>query len=167
MAAADSAMADGAAVYLFHADMGEYAIPFINVFKETGWHRSSMIIWAKQCASMGWQDYRQQHECCSYGWKGKNHYFTDDRSQTTLWQIDREGNYLHPTQKPPELAARALQNSTKAGDVVLDAFCGAGFTLVACEQLGRKGRGIEICEKYCAVTLQRLADMGLKPERIK
>ena len=56
-----------------------------KLFKYMGWKRSATLIWVKQNASMGWQDYRSQHECISYGWKeGADHYFTKDRSQTTM-----------------------------------------------------------------------------------
>lgn len=65
--------------------------------------------------------------------------------------------------KPVELVARCIENSSKHGEVVFDPFCGSGTTLVACEQLGRAGRGIEIDPGYAAVILERLAGMDLTP----
>ena len=156
----DLSLGDGAAIYLCHRDTDRKAVPFIDIFRDMNWKRSTTIIWAKQAASMGWQDYRSQHECISYGWKnGADRYFTDDRSQTTLWEISRDAqaSYSHPTQKPVELPAKAIGNSSKSGEIVADFFLGSGTTLVACQNLGRKGRGIEISPAYCAVTLERMA----------
>jgi DNA modification methylase len=152
---------NGAAIYLCHGDTDRKSIPFIDIFRDIGWKRSSTIIWAKQAASMGWQDYRSQHECLSYGWKeGSEHFFVNDRTQTTVWQIDRDASskYLHPTQKPVELFEKAINNSSKAGDLVFEPFSGSGTTIIACERLGRKCRAIEIHPPYVAVALQRWAD---------
>lgn len=155
-----SVLLPGANVYLCHGDTGRHSLPFIEAFTRLGWTRSATIIWAKQAASMGWQDYRSQHECISYGWLPGDHYFTSDRSQTTLWQIDRDGqaSYMHPTQKPVELPARAIGNSSRTGDIVLDGFLGSGTTLIACENLRRKCRAIEISPGYVGVSLQRFYD---------
>ena len=71
---------------------------------------------------------------------------------------------VHPTQKPVALAEWALQKFGKEGDAVLDLFVGSGFTLVACERLGRRGFGMELSPEYVAVTLERLARLGLEPE---
>lgn len=168
----DIALSDGASIYLCHGDTDRKSIPFIDIFRDMKWKRSATIIWAKQAASMGWQDYRSQHECISYGWKnGKEHYFTEDRSQTTLWEINRDAqsSYEHPTQKPVELPIRAIQNSTKANEVVVDFFVGSGTTLVACENLHRRGRAIEISPSYVSVTLQRMFDAfpGIEIRRVK
>jgi DNA modification methylase len=109
---------------------------------------------------MGWQDYRSQHECISYGWKsGAKHYFIDDRSQTTVWEISRDSqnSYIHPTTKPVELAKKGIRNSSVDGDIVVDFFLGSGTTLVACENLKRRCRAIEISPAYVAVALERMA----------
>jgi DNA modification methylase len=168
--AIDSAIASGASIYLCHGDTDRKSIPFIDIFRDLDWKRSSTIIWVKQAASMGWQDYRSQHECLSYGWKqGAEHYFTDDRSQTTVWEIkrDAQASYKHPTQKPVELFEKAIGNSTKAQDLVYDPFLGSGTTLIACERLGRKCRAVEISPAYCAVAIQRWVDVtGGVPELV-
>jgi DNA modification methylase len=75
-------------------------------------------------------------------------------------------NEFHPTQKPPELAARAIANSSERGHIVLDLFMGSGATMVGAEQLGRLCCGMELEPKYVAVALQRMADMGLEPRLI-
>lgn len=161
---------NGAAIYLCHGDTDRKSIPFIDIFRDIGWKRSSTIIWAKQAASMGWQDYRSQHECLSYGWKeGSEHFFVNDRTQTTVWQIDRDASskYLHPTQKPVELFEKAINNSSKAGDLVFEPFSGSGTTIIACENLKRKCRAVEISPNYVAVAIQRWADLtGGTPELV-
>jgi len=74
---------------------------------------------------------------------------------STAWEVSRETGYGHPTQKPVELAARAIGNSSLAGETVLDPFGGSGTTLVACEQLGRKCRMMEIDPRYCDAIVRR------------
>lgn len=74
---------------------------------------------------------------------------------------------LHPTTKPVELVARMIANNSRPTEVVYDPFCGSGTTLVACERLGRIGFAAEIDSGYAAVTLERLAAMGLKPAQVK
>lgn len=75
----------------------------------------------------------------------------------SVWHIgkDNPNAYVHATQKPVELAATAIQNTTNAGDTVLDVFGGSGSTLIACEQLDRKCRMMELDPKYCDVIIQR------------
>ena len=163
----DRVLVGGGCVYLCHGDTDRKSIPFIDLFRDLNWKRSSTIIWEKQNASMGWQDYRSQHECLSYGWKdGNKHYFIDDRSQTTIWKINRDAQakYNHPTQKPTELFEKAITNSSQTNDIVIDFFLGSGTTLIACERLSRKCRAVEISPAYCAVSIQRWVDMtGKEP----
>lgn len=61
----------------------------------------------------------------------------------------------HPTMKPVTLFARLIRNSTRRGETVLDVFAGSGTTAIACEQMGRKARMVEISEGYCDVILER------------
>ena len=147
---------DGATAYVCHGiSMAGIRIAFERAFLSAGYHLSSTIVWVKQSASMGWQDYREQHECLLYGWLGNGHRKIKDRTQTTVWQIDREGNYRYPTQKPVALISRALRNSTVRGEHVLDPFVGSGTTMIACEQLGRRCYAMEIEPKYCDVVVER------------
>jgi len=110
---------------------------------------------------------------------GKHSYFSDcelawtnlgitARVYSMVWQgMIREGESegrVHPTQKPIKLCVKILSDFTEVNDTIADFFLGSGTTLVACEQTGRIGFGMEISEKYVAVTLQRLADMGLRPK---
>lgn len=125
----------------------------------------AMIIWHKTNATYAAMNaqYKQRHEPCLYFKpKGSTLRWCGATDECTLWEMDRlPSNENHPTEKPPTLAVRAIKNHT--AQTVLDLFLGSGTTLIACEQLGRRGYGMEIEPKYCAVTLERLADMGLEP----
>jgi DNA modification methylase len=146
----------GATAYVCHGiSVAGVRIAFERAFLSAGFHLASTIIWTKQSASMGWGDYREQHEPILYGWIGKGHRKITDRTQTTVWPIDRGGDYQHPTQKPVALMSRALRNSTIRGENVLDPFVGSGTTLIACEQLGRRCFAMEIDPKYCDVVVRR------------
>jgi DNA modification methylase len=157
----------GATAYICHGiSMAGIRIAFERAFVTAGFHLSSTIVWAKTSASMGWSDYREQHECLLYGWIGNGHRKIKDRTQTTLWQIDREGNYKHPTQKPVALFSRALRNSTVRGEKVLDCFVGSGTTIIACEQLGRRCFAMELEPKYCDVVVERWESYTGKKARL-
>jgi len=132
-------------------------LAFPELFKEMNWTRSTTIIWVKNNASMGWQNYRNQHEQISYGWVKEKPYFTDDRSQTSIWDISRDApsSYEHPTQKPVLLNKKAIINSSKEGMNVYDAFGGSGSTLIACEKTNRRCFMRELDEYYCSVILAR------------
>lgn len=119
---------------------------------------SNCIVWDKKSAGMGWQDYRYQYEFIIYGFDtNEGHEFYGDRKQTDIWECSREvrQNYVHPTQKPIEIPAKAIQNSSEDGESVLDLFGGSGSTLIACEQLGRKCYMMELDPKYCDVIRKR------------
>jgi DNA modification methylase len=148
-----------AAIYVCHPDSASdpkiiFETTFGSIFK-----KSSTIIWVKQSAGMGWQDYRAQHEPILYGWKeGKGkHFFIDARDKTTVWNIGRDSqqSYKHPTQKPVALSAEAIVNSSKGKDIVLDFFLGSGSTLIACEKTQRICYGVELDPRFCDVIIKR------------
>ncbi len=146
----------GAVAYVCHAlGLAGVRPAFERAFLGAGFHLAATITWVKQCASMGWSDYRHASEPLLYGWIGDGHRKIKDRTQTTVWHIEREGNYRHPTQKPVALMSRALRNSTVRGECVSDVFAGSGSTLIACEQLGRRCFAMELDPKYCDVIVQR------------
>jgi len=128
------------------------------------------IVWVKDIFVFGRQDYHWRHESILYGWKdGAAHYFVDDHTQNTVWSFDRPRiSKEHPTMKPVELPYKAISNSSKNNESVFDGFSGSGTTGIACENLGRRARMIEIDPSYCAVTLQRMADAfpGISIERV-
>lgn len=155
---------DNSSIYLYHRDTGMNAKNFYELFQEMGWTRSTTIIWVKNVASMGWQNYRNQHETISYGWVKDKPYFVDDRSQTSIWEIDRDSlnKYEHPTQKPVVLNKKAIQNSSKEEDIILDIFGGSGSTLIACEQTNRICYMMEIDPIYCSVIIERWENLTNK-----
>jgi DNA modification methylase len=146
----------GAACYIFHSD--KCADIFHMVFREF-FHFSSVIIWAKNSLTLSRTDYQSQHEPCLYGWmKDGKHSFYGDRKQVSVWKFDKERVEGHTTPKPVALIERALQNSSKGGDVISDFFGGSGSTLIACDKTGRHARLMELDQKYCDVIVKRWQD---------
>ena len=128
-----------------------------KAFREAGGHWSTFVIWAKNTFTMGRSDYQRQYEPIMYGWKeGTQHFWCGARDQGDVWFIKKpQVNDLHPTMKPVELVERAVRNSSKDRDTVLDPFGGSGTTLIACEKTGRQARLIELEPKYCDVIIHR------------
>ncbi len=122
-----------------------------------GGHWSTFVIWAKHHVTLGRSDYQRQYEPILYGWReGTQHFWCGDRNQGDVWAIKRlMANLEHPSMKPVELVERALLNSSRRGDTVLDLFGGSGTTLVACEKAGRQARLVELDLKYCDVIVRR------------
>lgn len=128
-----------------------------RAFIDAGGHWSTFIVWAKNSFTLGRADYQRQYEPILYGWReGADHYWCGARDQGDVWFIDRlRANDLHPTMKPVALVERAIRNSSKSRDTVLDPFGGSGTTLIACEATGRQGRLIELDPVYCDVIVRR------------
>lgn len=152
---ANNVMREGAAFYIWHADSEGFN--FRSACKNTGWKIRQCLIWLKNSIVLGRQDYQWKHEPCLYGWKdGAAHYFIDDRTQSTVWEFNKPlRNSEHPTMKPVDLIAKAVNNSSRRGNIVLDLFGGSGSTLIACEQLERKCYTMELDPKYCDVIIKR------------
>jgi len=126
----------------------------LNSFESAGFYRSQTLIWNKNNIVLGRNDYYYKHEPIVYGWYGKHKYY--GKSERSVWDIPKPSqSKLHPTMKPVELCARAIGNSSLPGDIVLDCFAGSGSTLIACEQLDRKGYMIELDPRYCQIILDR------------
>ena len=128
-----------------------------KAFREAGGHWSTFVIWAKNTFTMGRSDYQRQYEPMLYGWKeGTDHYWCGARDQGDVWFVKKPVvNDLHPTMKPVELVERAIRNSSKSLDTVLDPFGGSGTTLIACQKSGRQARLIELEARYCDVIVRR------------
>jgi DNA modification methylase len=128
-----------------------------KVFREGGGHWSTFVVWAKNTFTIGRSDYQRQYEPILYGWKeGTDHYWCGARDQGDVWFVKKPvSNDLHPTMKPVELVERAICNSSKGRDTVLDPFGGAGSTMIACEKSGRQARLVELEPKYCDVVIRR------------
>jgi DNA modification methylase len=131
-----------------------------SAFRAAGGKWSTFVIWAKNTFTMGRADYQRQYEPILYGWKdGSQHYWCGARDQGDVWQIKKpHKNDLHPTMKPVELMERAVRNSSKTRDIVLDPFGGSGTTLIACEKSGRRARLMELDPKYADVIIRRFQD---------
>ncbi len=143
---------------------------FLQSMFQNGFQHSGVIIWVKNVPSMGWNDYRYKHEWIArakkpdpktaqsiiYGWKEGTHKFYGD-NEYDVWEMPRKAvaHYLHPTEKPDWLAMRALRNSTKRNDIVLDPFGGSGSTMAAAEKVGRRAYMIELDPKFCDVIRNR------------
>lgn len=152
--AAKSVMAEGAAFYIWHADSEGYN--FRGACRDVDWKVRECLIWSKNTFTLGRQDYQWQHEPCLYGWNEGTHNWYSDRKQTTILEFDKPmRSSEHPTMKPVPLFAYLIQNSSKKNDIVLDSFGGSGTTLIACEQLGRQCRMMELDPHYCDVIINR------------
>ena len=131
-----------------------------NAFIAAGGKWSTFIIWAKNTFTLGRADYQRQYEPILYGWNAdKPHYWCGDRDQSDVWDYNKPiKNDLHPTMKPVELVERAILNSSRSSDIVLDGFGGSGSTLIACEKNNRKARLMELDPKFCDVIVKRWED---------
>lgn len=129
-------------------------------FRAAGGKWSTFIIWAKNTFTLGRADYQRQYEPILYGWpEGKQRHWCGDRDQGDVWNIKKpQKNDLHPTMKPVELVERAIRNSSRPGNVVMDPFGGSGTTLIAAEKTGRQARLIELDPKYVDVIVRRWQD---------
>lgn len=147
----------GAAIYVWngHRQFG----PMYQILADLQFHIGCVITWSKERFAIGYGDYNQQTEFCLYGWKEKNgaHKWYGPNNESTLWQIKRDNttDYIHPTQKPIAIAHRAIKNSSKRGDIVLDMFLGSGTTLMAADKLKRRCFGTEIDPAYCDGIVKR------------
>ena len=138
---------------------------FFFDWKQRGILRQVMV-WNKDSMVLGHSEYHYKHEPILFGWKPGDRLKNADRTKTTVWDFPRpKASREHPTMKPVEMWAYAIGNHTKSGDTVYEPFSGSGTTIIACEQLGRKCRAIEISPAYVAVALQRWADATGKTPR--
>jgi len=149
-----------------YANLGNYPAPL----KASGLYFSQGIVWDKQHPVLTRKDLMGAFELAFYGWKeGAGHHFYGPNNATDLWHVKKVNpqNMVHLTEKPVELAVRAIQFSSKPGENVLDLFAGSGSTLIACEQTGRKAFLMELDAPYCDVIVQRWEEFtGRKTERI-
>ncbi len=151
----ETAMADDASIYVFHADTE--GLNFRRAFADAGFKLSGTCIWKKQSLVLGRSPYQWQHEPIFFGWKkaGKHQWYTG-RKESTIWEFNKpKKNGDHPTMKPIPLLAYPIMNSSMSNTLVLDPFGGSGSTLIACEQTDRSCYTIELDEKFCDVIVNR------------
>jgi len=158
----------GGSFYIWggYANLGNYPGPL----DACGLYFSQGIVWDKQHPVLTRKDFMGAFEICFYGWKeGAGHNFYGPNNATDLWHVKKVNpqSMVHLTEKPVELAVRAIQYSSKPGENVLDLFGGSGSTMIACEQQGRRGFLMELDPLYCDVIVQRWeAFTGKKAERV-
>ncbi len=154
----------GRAFYIWggYANCGNYP----PVLKACGLYFSQSIIWDKQHPVLTRKDFMGAHEWCFYGWReGAAHVFLGPNNATDLWRVKKVNpqSMIHLTEKPVELAVRAIQCSSRSGENVLDLFGGSGSTLIACEQTGRRAFLMEIDRLYADVICDRFQRFTGKP----
>ena len=157
----------GGSFYIWggYANLGNYPAPL----KAAGLYFSQGVVWDKQHPVLTRKDMMGNFELAFYGWKeGAAHKFYGPNNATDLWHIKKvnPNQMRHLTEKPVELAVRAIQYSSLPGENVLDLFGGSGSTLIAAEQTGRKAFLMEIDPLYADVIVTRFESFtGKKAER--
>ena len=153
---ASRALVPGGAFYIWggYANLGNYPSPIAAA----GLYFSQAIVWNKLHPVLTRKDFMGAFELAFYGWKeGAAHRFLGPNNISDLWEVKKlhHASMVHLTEKPVELAARAMEYSSLAGECVLDLFGGSGSTLMAAEQRKRVGLAIELDELYADVIVQR------------
>jgi DNA modification methylase len=161
-AAIDPFLAEGAAIYIAHP-AGALSVTFANRFIAQGWRLHETLVWVKDSLVPGHSDYHYRHEPLLFGYKAatgrrgrgaRGWYGGNDAS--SVFEVPRpKASPEHPTSKPVALVEAMVKNSTKSGEIVLDAFLGSGSTLIAAERLGRRCFGIELDARYVDVAVRR------------
>ncbi len=137
-----------------YANCGNYP----PVLKAVGLYFSQAIIWVKEHPVLTRKDFMGNHEWCFHGWKeGAGHKFYGPNNVTDVWSVKKVNpqSMVHLTEKPVELARRAILYSSQRGENVLDLFGGSGSTLIACEETERKAFLMEIDPPYSDVIITR------------
>ena len=148
---------DHAAFYVWYAS-GK-SVETFAAFSDLPLKLRAIIQWYKVRSGLGafMSQYIRNCEPCIYAFKaGSSPQWFGPTDEKTVWELKKEArNDYHPTQKPVELPERAINNSSKNGQIVLDLFGGSGSTLIACEKTSRHARLMELDPKYCDVIVKR------------
>jgi DNA modification methylase len=146
------------AFYIWYAN-GK-AVETFDSFSKLSLKVRAVLCWYKVKSGLGafMSQYIPNYEPCIYAYKeGYSPQWFGPSDEKTVWELKKESkNDYHPTQKPVELPERAMKNSSKENDIVLDLFGGSGSTMVAAQQLNRKARLMELDPKYCQVIVDRM-----------
>ena len=145
-----------------YANCGNYP----PVLKACELYFSQAVIWVKEHPVLTRKDFMGNHEWCFYGWReGAGHEFFGPPNATDVWSIKKvnPASMIHLTEKPVELAVRAIEYSSRRGENVADFFGGSGSTLIACEKTGRRCFLMELDALYCDVICDRFQRFGGKP----
>jgi len=160
-------MKPGRAFYIWggYANCGNYP----PVLRACGLYFSQALIWVKEHPVLTRKDFMGNHEWCFHGWlEGAAHRFFGPSNVTDVWSVKKVNpqSMVHLTEKPVELARRAIEYSSRSGENVLDLFGGSGSTMIAAEQTGRRSFLMEIDPLYADVIVARWeAFAGKKAER--
>ncbi|MGC8634862.1 MAG: DNA modification methylase [Candidatus Limnocylindrales bacterium] len=146
----------GGAFYLWggYANLANYPA----ALEAAGLYFSQTIIWVKEHPVLTRKDFMGNHEWCFYGWReGAAHHFYGPPNVPDTWSVQKVAPQAmcHLTEKPVELARRALEYSSPPDAVVLDPFAGSGSTVIAAQQTGRRAYLAEIDPLYCDVIVER------------
>jgi len=148
-----------------YANCGNYP----PVFRACELYFSQAVIWVKEHPVLTRKDFMGNHEWCFYGWReGAGHEFFGPNNATDVWSVKKvnPASMIHLTEKPVELAVRAIEYSSRPGENVLDLFGGSGSTLIAAEKTGRHAYLMELDALYADVIVQRFEQFtGKKAER--
>ena len=146
----------GETAYIWHAGALGHIVAADLI--KTGFDIRAQIIWSKNHFAISRGDYHWKHEPCYYAVrKNTKSGFVGDRTQTTVWEIDKplSSETGHSTQKPVECMQRPIENNSIAGQIIYDPFLGSGTTMIAAENTGRICYGIELDPVYCDVIVKR------------
>jgi len=160
---------DGRSFYIWGGYTNIWNYP--HALRECELYFSQMVIWVKEHPVLTRKDFMGNHEWCFYGWKeGAAHYFNPEITNATdVWSIKKVNpqSMVHLTEKPVELAVRAMTYSSKPGENILDLFGGSGSTLIAAEKTGRRAYLMELDPLYCDVIVRRWEEFtGKKAARV-
>lgn len=162
---------DKVSYYITAPQGGDLLLLLLQSIRDCGFALKHQLVWNKNNHVLGRCDYNYKHEPIIYGWKldGTHTFYGKGKMKTSVWDFPKpHQSKLHPTMKPIELIAEALLNSSKENDLIIDLFGGSGSTLIACEQLKRKCRIMEIDAHYCDVIIQRWENLtGKQAQRIE
>ena len=139
------------------APTGPLHLEFLLAVRAANLTVHQILVWVKDHLVPGRSDYHARHEAVLFGWRdGAAHYFRSDRTQNSVWEINRPArSERHPTMKPVELVGRAIRNSSRPGATVYDPFLGSGTTIIAAEQSGRTCLALELDPVYAQVAIER------------
>jgi DNA modification methylase len=151
----------GGPYYICSPQIGELMMMMMMSILEASWELKHCLIWSKNNIVLGYSDYNYQHEPILYGWKpGAVHKFYGEGGESSVWNIPKnQVSDLHPTMKPVPLMSRAIKNSSKPDEIVLDLFAGSGSTLIACDAMDRYSYNMEIAPNYTDVIIERYKNL--------